>query len=274
MTMAGRDRRMHPRYLAPYRVVVTAAEAKALAALTDDVSAGGLFLATSHSLPLDEPLDLTLHLPDGMRAIRCSGRVIRRAAADEARQGYGVQLEFASTEGAIDYVNRINALRDGQVSAEPERYTVLVVEDNDMVREVVSSALPVMWHKRYAQGPDLCVRMAESGDVALAMLAESEDFRLVICDVYMPNLDGRGFVAALRDDPRLRHVPVLAISAADVGDEMMALDVDAFLPKPLRLQELFVTVHTLLAGQYQDNQGEEEQSSPLERAVRDVCSSS
>jgi len=267
MSGGGADRRIHPRYTAPYRVVVSPAEARQLPALTDDLSVSGLFLTTAHELPLDQPLDLTLHLPDGRRAVRCTGRVVRRAVSAEERVGYGVQLEFSDATTAIDYIERLNVLQRGEVDVEPAAFRVLVVEDNEVVRELLALSLPKLWAQRYPRGPQLLVEVVNDGQRALAAL-ERAPFRLVITDVFMPNLDGRVFLSTLRQDPRWHGVPILVISAAAIGDEVMAKDADAFMLKPLRLTALFQTVHVLLAGRAPGDTLAADTGTPLETAVR------
>jgi len=75
--------------------------------------------------------------------------------------------------------------------------------------------------------------LAEDGLVALQVLNES-DFDLVLLDIEMPNLDGYGVLSAMRDDSRLRDIPVIVISAADEMDNVVrAIELGAqdFLPK-------------------------------------------
>jgi CheY-like chemotaxis protein len=276
MTPSGSERRVHERYLAPYRVVVTAAEGERLAHLTDNLSGGGLLLSHNHDLPLDRPLDLTIHLPDGQRAVRCQGRVVRRASREaDGRDGYGVQLSFADPRDAVSYLKRLTALRAGEVDVAPRAFKILVVEDNDVLSELMATSLPLLWKRRYSSGPFLDVELAPSGDVALQRIREQR-YSLVVTDVFMPRLDGRGFLMALRGEPRAAMTPVLVISAGDVGDEVMALDADGFLRKPLRLRELFDVVHLLLAGREPEPEetapepadDADPAETPLERALR------
>ncbi|MFH1807455.1 MAG: response regulator [Pseudomonadota bacterium] len=277
MTSSGSDRRVHARYLAPYRVVVTPSEGARLATLTDNLSAGGLMLATNHDLPLEQNLDLTIHLPDGQRAVRCHGQVVRRAHREQdGREGFGVQLEFALPADAVDYLKRLNALRAGEVDVAPRAYPVLVVEDNDILSELMATSLPLLWKRRYTYGPFLDIDLAPSGDVALEMVKHRR-YNLVVTDVYMPKLDGRAFITALRADARTQSIPVLVISAGDLADEVMALDADGFLRKPLRLRVLFDVVHLLLAGAMPEDESleqttaaDDESETPLERALRGV----
>ncbi|WP_245808607.1 ATP-binding protein [Deinococcus hopiensis] len=75
---------------------------------------------------------------------------------------------------------------------------------------------------------------------------------LVLSDVMMPNLDGFGLLAALREDPALRHVPVILLSAR-AGEEArlggLEAGADDYLVKPFSARELRsrVTTHLELA---------------------------
>ncbi|WP_254225607.1 response regulator [Burkholderia glumae] len=68
---------------------------------------------------------------------------------------------------------------------------------------------------------------------------------LVLTDVMMPNLDGFAVRSALREDPRLREVPVILLSAR-AGEEarIAALDagVDDYLVKPFSARELLARI--------------------------------
>lgn len=80
---------------------------------------------------------------------------------------------------------------------------VLVVDDDATNRDVLSRRL-----KR--QGHD--VRMATSGRDALEVIGEA-DFDLVLLDIMMPDMDGYEVLERLKRDDRLRHIPVVMISA-------------------------------------------------------------
>ncbi len=59
---------------------------------------------------------------------------------------------------------------------------------------------------------------------------------LIICDVHLPKLDGYGVVAALKEDPELKEVPVLAVTAlAMVGDRerLLSAGFDGYIGKPI-----------------------------------------
>jgi CheY-like chemotaxis protein len=96
--------------------------------------------------------------------------------------------------------------------------TVLVVDDHPDTRLLVAALL------RRAGHPTAC---ATGGRAALDAI-RAEPPGLVILDVMMPDVSGFDVLAALRDDARLRAVPVVMYSAlADTDTRRRALDLGA-----------------------------------------------
>ncbi|MBC9822609.1 response regulator [Terrabacter sp. MAHUQ-38] len=81
---------------------------------------------------------------------------------------------------------------------------VLVVDDDDAIREVVQASLEMVagW----------TVAAASSGAEALA-LATADPPDAIILDVMMPLMDGPTTFAKLQADDRTRHVPVVLLTA-------------------------------------------------------------
>lgn len=103
---------------------------------------------------------------------------------------------------------------------------ILVIEDNLVNLELMSYLLQASGHQ---------VSCAEDGPTGLAM-ARRERPELVLCDIQLPGLDGHGVAAALRRDPDLSQVPLVAVTAAAmVGDRERALasGFDAHVAKPI-----------------------------------------
>ena len=72
---------------------------------------------------------------------------------------------------------------------------------------------------------------------------------LIICDVYLPKLDGYGVVRELKRENALRKVPILAVTAlAMVGDreKMLAAGFDGYLAKPITPEEFVPQVEAFL----------------------------
>jgi two-component system cell cycle sensor histidine kinase/response regulator CckA len=117
--------------------------------------------------------------------------------------------------------------------------TILLVEDEDMVRAVAERALA-------RQG--YTVLTAENGEVALDLLRESARPDLLISDVVMPTMDGPTMVRHVRE--RYPDLPVLFMSGYAEEQLRNSIDIDnvAFLPKPFSVQQLANATREVLAG--------------------------
>ena len=117
---------------------------------------------------------------------------------------------------------------------------MLIVDDSRMNRMMLERALK---QQGYA------VATAENGRQALEILG-AEPFDVVLLDILMPELDGYETLARIKQDPVLRHLPVIMISAVDEMDsvvrciEMGATD---YLPKPFNPALLRARINTSLA---------------------------
>jgi CheY-like chemotaxis protein len=90
---------------------------------------------------------------------------------------------------------------------------VLVVDDDDVIREVAKVALEVVgnWH----------VSTAVNGPEARE-LARSERPDVVLLDVMMPGMDGLQTAAALAEDPDTREIPVIFLTAKLADPDSMS----------------------------------------------------
>ena len=107
--------------------------------------------------------------------------------------------------------------------------TILLVEDEDMVRAVAQRALT-------RQG--YTVLTAENGEAALELIATSDRPDLLISDVVMPTMDGPTMVARVRQ--RYPDLPIVFMSGYAEEQLRKSIDLDhvAFLPKPFSVQQL------------------------------------
>lgn len=82
---------------------------------------------------------------------------------------------------------------------------LLIVDDNPDNREVLKHLLTRQGHT---------IGVAENGKVGLEMMRKS-DWDLVLLDIMMPVMDGFETLQEIKNDEKLRHIPVIIVSALD-----------------------------------------------------------
>jgi len=110
---------------------------------------------------------------------------------------------------------------------------ILIVEDNEANLNLVRYLLE---HRGYA------IVTAVDGNAGVKM-ARAHHPDLILCDLQMPGLDGFGVLRELREDPELRNVVMIAVTALSMPgdrDSVLAAGFDGYLAKPID-PETFVT---------------------------------
>ena len=100
------------------------------------------------------------------------------------------------------------------------------------------------------QGGDHEVRVARDGAEAL-LLAESFVPNVLLLDVMMPLRNGYEVCRTIRENPALRRVKILMLTARGRDEERekgLALGADAYVTKPFSTKELLAKVGELLEG--------------------------
>jgi DNA-binding NarL/FixJ family response regulator len=117
--------------------------------------------------------------------------------------------------------------------------TILVVDDDLGTRLSISDYLEIAGYWALT---------AEDGNKALEMVSQYKP-HLLITDITMPGLDGYELVRLVRQQPLLRLLPVIFLTARANTEERIRgyqLGCDLYLPKPFELDELGAVVRNLL----------------------------
>ena len=131
------------------------------------------------------------------------------------------------------------------VTLEQRKIRVLVVDDKpNMVRMTI--------HMLQTLGFQNIVK-ASDGDVAMQKLKGGESIDLILCDWNMPRMTGIEVLRAIKEDEHLREIPFLMVTA-EVDPKTVAeageVEVDSYLLKPFRLEDLQAKIEEVLNKKY------------------------
>ena len=117
--------------------------------------------------------------------------------------------------------------------------TVLIVEDNELNMKLFHDLIQ-------AQGYNIL--QTKDGMDALK-LARQHKPDLILMDIQLPEVSGLEVTKWLKDDPELRHIPVVAVTAfAMKGDEERIREggCEAYLSKPISVGKFIETVRRFI----------------------------
>lgn len=120
--------------------------------------------------------------------------------------------------------------------------TILIVEDNEELRQYLSNGLSVQFN----------LIEAENGQKALELLKDN-DVDLILSDVMMPIMDGVKLCKLIKQNLRTCHIPVYLLSAkVDIKYQLKGLQVgaDDYIPKPFSMEVLVAKILNMLRTRY------------------------
>jgi chemosensory pili system protein ChpA (sensor histidine kinase/response regulator) len=119
----------------------------------------------------------------------------------------------------------------------------MVVDDSITVRRVT---------ERLLERNGMRVITAKDGVDAVAALQDQVP-DVILLDIEMPRMDGYEVATHVRNDPRLRHVPIVMITSR-VGDKhrsrAMDIGVDQYLGKPYQESDLLSAIESLVRARH------------------------
>lgn len=138
-----------------------------------------------------------------------------------------------------------------------KKYTVLIVDDNHDLLNLISDSLALLG--------DYATLTADNGADGLMRALELRPDCMVI-DVRMPGLDGYQLVRALRGDPETAAMPLVILTALTQDKYKFAgllAGADQYLIKPIKPAELVAAIHDSI------HRDEEERAKRIEAALDD-----
>lgn len=112
----------------------------------------------------------------------------------------------------------------------PQKKLVLVVDDDQAIRDMVGKALQAKGYE---------VLLAKDGLEASEMLGKRPD--LLICDVMMPNFDGFTLAKLVKTHAELRAMPIIFLTAKTQPKDLatgISLGARHYVTKPFSIKDL------------------------------------
>ena len=137
-----------------------------------------------------------------------------------------------------------------------EKAVILVVDDVLENRKLVQASL-----KDY----DIDLIMAENGKEAIELL-KNVNVNLILMDLRMPVMDGYEAATILKNDERLKNIPLIALTASVMGKDLEKVSkygFDGYLRKPVILDDLIEELAKYLKYQSLHNDIKEENNNKI-----------
>lgn len=188
--------------------------------------------------------------PPPMLTNRMGGLVTAVAELTDGRLVMLMDVEkvLAETAGLYDD----NTLYEGIRSRASGEATVLFADDSSVARGQIAKTLDRMGFKHVGSrnGAEAWVKLNELAERAeFAGRKVSDEVRLIITDVEMPEMDGYVFTRKIKNDPRFGKIPVVMHSSlsARANEELgKSVGADAYVSK-FRPRDLAATIEAILA---------------------------
>lgn len=166
----------------------------------------------------------------------------------------------SSAPAMVEPLETLIALMRRIVSEDASTVTqILVIDDDPLIQQLLVATLR-------SDSRDVVV----AGSLFEAEKVFSQDWSLIILDLFLPDGDGRHVIKQLREAADTALTPILVLSGAGSGlarDECLDLGAVAFVEKPFVPAELFEIADKILHGTLVrqtpgDSSGDEEPGSP------------
>ncbi len=201
--------------------------------LTDSLQLAADLQASAAALPilLLTGRDLTAHEETILRELNCVSTVRVAKSRERALDESVLLLHRAESELRPDQMRILERLRQTDLTLSGR--IVLIVDDD--VRNIFALTSLLEDHH-------LKVLHAENGRAAIELLEKTREIDVVLMDIMMPEMDGYETMRAIREVPRFRSLPIIALTAkAMKGDRAKCIEAGAtdYVTKPVDLDQLF-----------------------------------
>lgn len=116
---------------------------------------------------------------------------------------------------------------------------IIVVDDKITIGKIIAAYLSSEYDFEYYENPLPCIERLKNDPLP----------DLIISDILMPHMRGDKFLAHVKEDDRLKEIPVIMLSSEDSSSERVRLlqnGADDYIVKPFNPLELKIRISKLL----------------------------
>ena len=134
------------------------------------------------------------------------------------------------------------------MNSESQNFVILLAEDEPADAHLVRTALTehriLADLQHVADGREAFDYLRRHGP----RFADAPRPNLILLDLNMPRMDGREFLAAIKQDPDLRDIPVVILTTSDVERDVIAsynLGAAGYITKPVDVVQFMAAIRDL-----------------------------
>ncbi len=142
-----------------------------------------------------------------------------------------------TSQKQVDF--ELEKYRNAVLCAKKQKVTILIVDDLELSRAVLKGMFK----------DEFIILEAENGRQAIDIINNNEGIDLILLDMDMPIMDGKSFLNIRQDDPKLKGIPVIVITADDDAKaqaDTINLDVEDYIVKPFVSEVVLKRVNHVL----------------------------
>lgn len=131
-----------------------------------------------------------------------------------------------------------SAIITPNISFDNNKKTILVVDDNNEMREYITEILQDYYN----------IYTAQSAEIGLE-IADKSSIDLILSDVMMPGMNGIEFTQTIKSNITFSHIPVILLTAKTELETMLSgysSGADDYIPKPFDSQILLAKINAIL----------------------------
>ncbi len=116
---------------------------------------------------------------------------------------------------------------------------ILIVEDNDLNLKLFRDLLGANGYQTFE---------TKEGIEAISMTRNIQP-DLIVMDIQLPEISGLDVTRKIKADSQIRHIPIIAVTAFAMKDDeekIMAAGCEAYLSKPIAIDDFLTTVRRFL----------------------------